>query len=107
MLGMGREQMEQVPSTSQFRYYKQLIVDTKDIVQTNDIVMSPQFAQDIDFFLQLGNVLWIIAQHDTLAGKLFSFSRAMGRGIGVSFWFTSRGNADLSVGALSNDQVSV
>jgi len=105
MFGMSRQQVKQVTTASQFGYYKEFVVDTKDIVQTNDIVMSTKLAQDIDFFLQLGNVLWIIAEHDTLARKLFSFATA--RGGCVSFGFPATGNADLSVRALSNDQVSV
>jgi hypothetical protein len=51
MLWMRSEQVEQVPATSQFGYYKQLVVDTKDIVEPNDVFMSPQFTQDIDFLL--------------------------------------------------------
>lgn len=105
MLGMSRQQVKQVTATSQLGYYKQLIVDAKDIVQSNDIVMSSQLSQDIDFLLQLGNVLGVIPQHDTLAGKLFPFARSVaGR---VSLRFAPGGNADLSVTALANDQVAV
>ena len=54
--------------------------------------------------MEFGNVLWVVAEHDALAGKLFPFSRAIA---GMSFWFAPGGNAHLSVGPLSNDQVSV
>jgi len=104
VLGMGGQEMEQIPSTSQFSYYKQFVVDTKDVVQANDVVVSPQFSQDIDFFLKLGNVLGVVAQHDTLAGKLFPLARSIRS---VSLGFTATGDTDLSVGTLANDQVSV
>ena len=105
MFGMSSQQVKQVSSTSQLGYYEQLIVDTKDIIQSNDIVVPSQFSQDIDFFLQLGNVLGVIAEHNTLASKLFPLSRAVaGR---VSLRFAPRGNAHLTIAALANDQVTV
>ena len=104
MFGMSRQQVKQVTTASQLCYYKEFIVDAKNVVQTNDVVVSSQLAQDIDFFLQLGNVLWIVAKHDALAGKLFPLSRSTGL---VSFRFTPGRDADLTVGALANDQVSV
>ena len=105
MLGMRRQQVKQVATTSQLGYYKEFIVDTKDVVQSNDIVVPAKFAQDIDFLLQLGNVLGVVAEHDTLAGKLFPLAGPVG-GL-VSLRFAAGRNADLSVAALANDQVAV
>ena len=96
--------MKQVTATTQLRYYKELVVDTKDVIKPNDVIMSPKLTQDIDLLLQLGDVLGVIAQHDAFAGELFPFTRAT---ILMSFWFTPRGNTDLTVGSLSNNQVSV
>ena len=104
---MGGEQVEQVTPSSQLRYYKELIIDTKDVVESNDIVVAPQFAQDIHLLLQLGNVLWVVSQHDALAGKFLSLSRPMSSRGHVSLGFSARSNANLAVGPLSNDQIAV
>jgi hypothetical protein len=61
MFGMGGQEMKEITATTQLGYYKEFIVDTKDVVKPNDIVVSTQFSEDIDFFLELGNVLWVIA----------------------------------------------
>jgi hypothetical protein len=51
MLGVRREQVKQVTSTSKFCNNKQLIIDAKDIIKSNDIGVTTQFAKDVDFFL--------------------------------------------------------
>lgn len=105
MLGVGGEEVKQIPAPSKLCYYEQLIVHTKDVVQTNDIVVSPKFPENINFLLELGNVLGVVSEHDTLAGKLFSLTASIGAQMPLGL--SPGGNADLSVGSLSNDQISV
>lgn len=103
---MGREEVEQIPASSQLRYYKELVVDTKDVVQSNDIVVAPQFPEDVDFLLQLGDVLGVVPEHDALAGKLLSLS-GPSASRHVSLGLSAGGDADLSVGSFPNDQIAV
>lgn len=53
--------MEQVSSPSKFRYYEKFIIDAKDVVKPNDIVMSSQLSQHVNLLLQLRNVLGIVS----------------------------------------------
>lgn len=69
--------------------------------------MTSKFPQDIDLLLELGDVLGVVSEHDTLAGKLFPLSAAVAAGTEMSLGFTPGSNADLSVGSLSNDQIAV
>jgi hypothetical protein len=94
MLRVCSQEMKKVTSASQFRYYKEFIVHTKDIVQSNNIHMSPKFSEHIDFLLQFGNVFRIAAKHDAFARKLLSLSTSS---TCVALRFTSRGDAYLSV----------
>ena len=100
MLRVGRQQVKQIPTPPQLCYYKQLIVHTKHIKQPNDIIMPPQFPQYIDLLLQLGDVLWVITEHDAFAGEFFTLSRFIRV---VSLCFATGGNADLPIGSLSNN----
>ena len=95
--------MEQIPTTAQFGYYKELVVDTENVVEPNDVLVAPQLAQHVDFFLELGDILGVVAEHDTLAGKLFALAIACG----VAFGFPSARNTHLSITALANHQVSM
>lgn len=112
MLGVGRKEVKKVTTTSQLGYYEEFIVDAKNVVKANDIVVATQFAQDVNLLLQLGNVLGVVPEHDALAGKLFSLPRSpaatVGRPAGiVALGLTTGRNADLTVGTLTNDQVAV
>mmetsp|Transcript_8249 Transcript_8249/g.20302 ORF Transcript_8249/g.20302 Transcript_8249/m.20302 type:complete len:289 (-) Transcript_8249:526-1392(-) len=105
VLGVGGEEVKEISAPSQLRYYKELVVHTKDIVQTNDVVVSPELPENIDFLLELGNVLWVVPEHDALAGKLFSLPASVGTQMPLGL--SPGGNADLSIGTFSNDQISV
>lgn len=107
VLRMGRQQVEQITSSSELRYYEKLIVNTKDIVQPNHIVVATEFTKNIYLLLQLGNVLRIIPEHDTLAGKLLSLSRTSGTSRHVPLRFSTRRDADLSIGSLPDDKVAM
>ena len=102
MLGMSCQQVKQISPSPQLRYYKQLIVHTKHIVQPDNIIMPPQLPQHVDLLLQFGNVLGIIPQHDTFTRKLLSLA---GLTAGMPLGFPPRCNADLSIGSFPNDQV--
>lgn len=105
MLRMRRQQVEKIPTPPQLRYYKQLIIHTKHIKQPNDIVMSPQFPQYVHLLLKLGNVLWIIAQHDAFAREFLAL--ALG-GVGlVAFRLAAGGDADLTVGSLADYEIAM
>mmetsp|Transcript_4416 Transcript_4416/g.9237 ORF Transcript_4416/g.9237 Transcript_4416/m.9237 type:complete len:277 (-) Transcript_4416:614-1444(-) len=105
VLGVGGEEVKEIPAPSQLRYYKELVVHTKDVVQTDDVVVSPELPENIDFLLELGNVLWVVPEHDALAGKLFSLPASVGTQMPLGL--SPGGDADLSVGTFSNDQISV
>lgn len=51
MLGVRRQEMKQVATSSQLGNDEELIVDAKDIVETNDVIVTTKFPQDIYFFL--------------------------------------------------------
>mmetsp|Transcript_13059 Transcript_13059/g.23986 ORF Transcript_13059/g.23986 Transcript_13059/m.23986 type:complete len:240 (+) Transcript_13059:955-1674(+) len=104
MLRMRRQQVEQISTPPQLRYYKQLIIYTKNIEEPNHIIMPPQLPQHIHLLLQLGNILRIIPQHYAFASKLLALARLVGM---VSLGLAAGGYADLSIGPLANDQVTV
>ena len=103
MFRVCRQQVKQITATAQFGYNEEFIVHAKDVVQPNNILVPSQFSQNIHFFLQLGNVLVIVPQQDTLAGKLLALASA----VYVAFWFTSTCNTNLTVRSLADYQVSV
>jgi hypothetical protein len=96
--------VKQITTTSKFGYYEQFIVHTEDIVKTNHVIVSSKLAENIDFFLKLSNIFGIITKHYALACKLLSLSRPSTR---VAFRFSSRSNANLSVGPFANDKVAM
>ena len=93
MLRMGRQQVEQIATTTQFRNDKQFVIHTKDIVQSNNVVVPSKLSQHIYFLLQLANVLVIITQQDALAGKLFALTAA----VHMTFWLTAACDTYLTV----------
>lgn len=104
MLRMSRQQMKQIPPSPQLRYYKQLIIHAKHIIQPNHIIMPPQLPQHIHLLLQFGNVLGIIPQHDAFAREFLPLARFAA---GVSLRLSAGGDANLPVGAFANDQIAV
>lgn len=98
--------MEQVTPSSQLRYYKEFIVDTKDIVQPNHVVVASQFAKNVNFFLELGNVLGVVSEHDTLARKFLSFSGSPASRH-VPLGFSAGRDAHLAVGTFSDHEIAM
>lgn len=103
MLGMRRQQVKEITTTPKFGYYKEFIVDTEHIVESNNVLVPTDLSKDVDFLLQLCNVLWIIAEHDALASILLSLSRPST----VAFRLSTRCNTDLAIGALANHKISM
>mmetsp|Transcript_38344 Transcript_38344/g.114796 ORF Transcript_38344/g.114796 Transcript_38344/m.114796 type:complete len:207 (+) Transcript_38344:804-1424(+) len=114
--------MEQVATPPQLSDDKKLIVDAEHVIEPNDILVSPQFPQDVHLLLELRDVLRVVPKDNTLAGKLLAFARAATTiaatpsstslprptaTAGVALGLAAGGNAYLAIGPLPNDKVSM
>lgn len=99
--------MKEIASAPEFSDNKELIINTKNVVETNYIVVSSQLTKHVYLLLKLRNVFWVVPKDDALAGKFLPLTSTRTRARCVPLGLATRRYANLTVRTLPNYKVSM